>query len=162
MALYRLIASTLAVVVIGCGSKDQPAPAASAADGGAAAPKAPGRTIDLTDNAEVEKLAIDCLQAYKDKNLEKLASLGPPGAKEKLIFIEPRNPHYQELLGDDTWRMKSLKAWDGKTLAKVERGIDVAFAWYGQDDTSKYGVELRKDNDRWSFHDLVQKPLAGK
>jgi len=140
-----------------CGKGEAPAGAPPAAG----APGAPEpKKIDLTDNPQVEQLARDALAAYRNRDIEKLAELGPPGAKEKTIFIEPRNPRYEELLGESSWRMQSLKAWDGKTLAKLERGIDVAFAWYHQDETSRYGVELRKDNGRWAFHDLVQKPLT--
>ncbi|MCC6620744.1 MAG: hypothetical protein IT385_05795 [Deltaproteobacteria bacterium] len=144
------------VVLVAC--KEEPAAEAPSSPS-AAAPGAAPREIDLTDNPQIEQLARDALQAYRDKNIERLAELGPAGAKQKTIFIEPRNPRYEELLGDGSWRMQSLRAWDGKTLAKVERGIDVAFAWYHQDDAARYGIELRKDDGRWAFHDLVQRPL---
>ncbi len=150
-----LIAGVLWMLVAACGGKPEPAAPATATQATAPAPK----SIDLTDNPKVEQLAKDSLAAYRDKNVERLAELGPPGAKEKTIFIEPRNPRYEELLGDSSWRMQSLRAWDGQTLSKLERGVDVAFAWYHQDDKHRYGVELRLDNGRWSFHDLVQRPL---
>lgn len=167
----RLTLPAVTVIVLAslaaCGPKETPpdpsrAPAAASSD----APKKTGTlALPAEESAAIEAVAREALTAYKSKDLAKLAAVGPPGAKDKLIFLEPRNPHYAELLGDDTWRMKSLAAWDGQTLMKVESGVDVAFAWYHQDETQRYGVELRKDPDpaknnekRWMFHDLVQKP----
>jgi len=151
-----IVWATAALLGAGCGKKEEAAPTTAAATGDKPAP----RTIDLSDNPKVEELALDSLRAYRDKNVERLAELGPPGAKDKTIFIEPRNPRYEELLGDSSWRMVSLKAWAGDKLIKLERGIDVAFGWYHQDDKFRYGVELHLDNGRWAFHDLVQRPLT--
>lgn len=146
----------VAVLGGGCGKSDE-APAAPVPT--AAGDKKPGKVIDLTDNKEVERVALESLQAYRDKNLAQLAELGPANAKDKLIFLEPRNPHYAELLGDDTWRMKSLKAWDGKALTKIARGVDDnALAYYYEDDQFRYAVEVRKDDGRWHFFDLKQQP----
>jgi len=143
----------------GCSKKD---PAAVAEVGDAVGAEPAGRRIDLTDNAEVERVALESVKAYREKNLEKLADLGPPKAREKLIFLEPRNPNYAKLLGDDTWRMKSLKAWPGDKLTKISRGIDdVALGWYHQDETHEYAVEVRKVDGKWTFFDLVQKEKAG-
>lgn len=149
-----MVTGSMGLVGSGCG-KSEPAPAA-AAD---AAPAAGGgRKIDLTDSKDVEKVCLDALAAYRDKNLERLAELGPASAKEKLIFLEPRNPNYQTLLGDDTWRMKSLKAWDGK-LEKIARGIDdVARCVYHSDAEFTYEMEVRKDQGRWTFFDIMQTP----
>lgn len=140
-----------------CGKKDEPAPApAPAAD--AAGDKPAGKTIDLTDSKEVERVALESLQAYRDKNLEQLAALGPPGARDKLIFLEPRNPNYETLLGDGSWRMKALKAWDGK-LVKIARGLeDNALCFFHEDEANQYAVEVRKDDGRWYFFDLRQQP----
>ncbi len=107
-------------------------------------------------------MAIESLQAYRDKNLEALAALGPPNAREKIIFLEPRNPNYETLLGDSSWRMKALKAWDGK-LIKLARGVDDnAIAWFHEDADNLYGVEVRKEGTRWQFFDLKQQPKSGK
>lgn len=149
---HRAIVVVAAVALLGCGSKTEPAPAAPA----------DATQIDLTDNAEIERVALESAKAYREKNLERLAELAPPSAKQALIFIEPRNPHYAELLGDDTWRMKALRAWDGQKLMKVERGPDVAFGYFWQDETQRYAIEVRKDNGRWQFHDMVKKPLPAK
>lgn len=162
-----------AVVVLGAslsgckssqGGEAAPANDAASAEPGAAdgQPKGEPRKVDLTDNAEVERVALESLKAYREKNLEKLAELGPPGAKDKLIFLEPRNPNYATLLGDDTWRMKSLKAWAGDKLSKLSRGVDdVALGWYHEDETHQYAVEVRKVEGKWTFFDLVQKDKAG-
>lgn len=153
------IASVMVVAALGCGKKDE-APAAPSTAAAEAGDKKPGKVIDLTDNEEVERVALESLAAYRDKNLEKLASLGPPKAREKLIFLEPRNPNYQTLLGDDTWRMKALRAWDGK-LAKIARGVDDnAMCWFHEDAEHRYAVEVRKDDGRWYFFDLRQEPKA--
>ncbi|HRE92334.1 MAG TPA: hypothetical protein PK095_24675, partial [Myxococcota bacterium] len=161
-----------AVVVLGAAlsgckkSEPQPAPSAEAAPGDAAGAntqaKGEPRKVDLTDNAEVERVALESLKAYREKNLEKLAELGPPGARDKLIFLEPRNPNYATLLGDDTWRMKSLRAWAGDKLTKLSRGVDdVALGWYYEDETHQYAVEVRKNEGKWTFFDLVQKEKPG-
>jgi len=145
------------VLVSACGKSEAPADGADAtvAPGGDAAA---GKTIDLTDNKEVERVALESLQAYRDKNLERLADLGPPKAREKLIFLEPRNPNYEALLGDSSWRMKALKSWDGKLL-KVSRGVDDnALCWFYEDEANRYAVEVRKDDGRWYFFDLRQQP----
>lgn len=140
------------VAALGCGGKAEPA---------APTDKPPGKVIDLTDSKEVERVAIESLQAYRDKNLEALAALGPPNAREKLIFLEPRNPNYETLLGDNSWRMKALKAWDGK-LIRLARGVDDnAIAWFHEDADNMYGVEVRKEGTRWQFFDLKQQPKAG-
>ncbi len=156
VGLVGLVGGSIAA----CGKGDAPAevPTAAPAD-----PAAKPRQIDLTDSAEVERVALESLKAYRDKNLAQLAELGPPGAKDKLIFLEPRNPNYQTLLGDDTWRMKSLKAWAGDKLSKLSRGVDdVALGWYHEDETFQYAVEVRKVDGRWTFFDLVQKDKSGK
>jgi len=160
----------VAAVALGasaCGKRDEPAGAAAPPErtetaAPASTDAAPaGKTIDLTDNAEVERVALESLQAYRDKNLQKLAELGPPGARDKLIFLEPRNPNYETLLGDDTWRMKALKAWDGK-LDKIARGLeDNALCWFHEDEANQYAVEVRKDDGRWYFFDLRQQPKGG-
>lgn len=139
------------VASLGCGGKTEtPAPSPTP-DG-----QKPGKVIDLTDNKEVERVSLESLQAYRDKNLDKLADLGPPKAREKLIFLEPRNPNYEALLGDSSWRMKALKAWDGK-LIRIARGVDDnAIAWFHEDANDLYGVEVRKDDGRWYFFDLKQ------
>lgn len=175
MMSVKSVKSLLGAVVLlgalssGCKKSEpenQPAPAGAAAtvDPGAADAQTKGepRKVDLTDNAEVERVALESLKAYRDKNLEKLAELGPPGAKDKLIFLEPRNPNYATLLGDDTWRMKSLKAWAGDKLSKLSRGVDdVALGWYHEDETHQYAVEVRKNEGKWTFFDLVQKEKPG-
>lgn len=155
--------AVIAWSAIACGKKDEPASPAgapeAAAPAGDAAPA--GKTIDLTDNKEVERVALESLQAYRDKNLEQLAALGPPGARDKLIFLEPRNPNYETLLGDGSWRMKALKAWDGK-LKKIARGLeDNALCYFHEDEANQYAVEVRKDDGRWYFFDLRQQPKAG-
>lgn len=158
-----------AVVVIGAsisGCKKSETVAPTAPTQGEVNPAEPQagapRKVDLTDNAEVERVALESLKAYREKNLEKLAELGPPGAKDKLIFLEPRNPNYATLLGDDTWRMKSLKAWAGDKLSKLSRGVDdVALGWYHEDETHQYAVEVRKSEGKWTFFDLVQKEKPG-
>ena len=146
----KMLAMAL-VASLGCGGKSEaPAPSPT--------PKSekPGKVIDLTDNKEVERVSLESLQAYRDKNLERLADLGPPKAREKLIFLEPRNPNYESLLGDSSWRMKALKAWDGK-LIRIARGVDDnAIAWFHEDATDLYGVEVRKDDGHWYFFDLKQ------
>jgi hypothetical protein len=153
------VALMLTVASGACKGKEEPVtPGARAAD----APEGSGaqqkKVIDLTDNDKVEKVALDSLSAYRAKNLERLADLGPPHAREKLIFIEPRNPNYEVLLGDSSWRMKSLRAWDGK-LMKIVRGIqDNALCYYPEDDTHRYAVEVRKDDGHWYFFDLLQEP----
>ena len=153
------LASVAVTTGAGC-SKKEPAAVSEAGDAVMAEPA--GRRIDLTDNAEVERVALESVKAYREKNLEKLADLGPPKARDKLIFLEPRNPNYATLLGDDTWRMKSLKAWPGDKLTKISRGIDdVALGWYHQDETHEYAVEVRKVDGKWTFFDLVQKDKAG-
>lgn len=153
-----------ALSVTACGKEDEAAtpPAPSTTATGVAADPAPaGKTIDLTDNAEVERVALESLQAYRDKNLQKLAELGPAGARDKLIFLEPRNPNYETLLGDGTWRMQALKAWDGK-LNKIARGLeDNALCYFHEDEANQYAVEVRKDDGRWYFFDLRQQPKAG-
>jgi len=147
------------VAVLGCGKSAEEKAAPPTGEPTASGDKKPGKVIDLTDSKEVERVALASLQAYRDKNLAALAELGPANAKEKLIFLEPRNPHYAELLGDDTWRMKSLKAWDGKALVKIARGVDDnALAYYYEDDQYRYAVEVRKDDGRWHFFDLKQQP----
>jgi len=146
-----------ALAITACG-KDAAAPPAAA---DAAAPGTAGKTVDLTDNAEVERVALESLRAYRDKDLKRLADLGPAGAKDKLIFLEPRNPNYEKLLGDDTWRMQALRAWDGK-LIKIARGVDDnALCWFHEDEANRYAVEVRKDGGRWYFFDLRQEPKAG-
>ena len=149
------------VAVSGACKKEAPPPAAPQVDAAApAAPNAPTpRTIDLTDNAEVERVALASLKAYRVKDLAQLAELGPPDAKDKLIFLEdPRNPNRETLLGDTTWRMKSLQAWSGEKLKKISRGLDdVALGWYHEDDTHEYAVEVRKVGGKWTFFNLVQK-----
>jgi hypothetical protein len=159
--LVWVVGSSSAALTMGAGcSKKEPAAVSEAGDAVAGEPA--GRRIDLTDNAEVERVALESVKAYREKNLEKLADLGPPKAREKLIFLEPRNPNYAKLLGDDTWRMKSLKAWPGDKLTKISRGIDdVALGWYHQDETYEYAVEVRKVDGKWTFFDLVQKEKAG-
>lgn len=145
---------------VACGKKEEPAPQAPAA--APADATAQPRKVDLTDNAEVERVALESLKAYRNKDLAQLAELGPPGAKDKLIFLEPRNPNYQTLLGDDTWRMKSLKAWAGDKLSKLSRGVDdMALGWYHEDETHQYAVEVRKVDGKWTFFDLVQKDKPG-
>lgn len=155
------LVSALVVSFGACGSdepKSAPTPSSEAP-----VAKAPKRVIDLTDNEEVERVALASLQAYREKNLERLAALGPPGAREKLIFIEPRNPNYQTLLGDNSWRMKALRAWDGDKLIKISRGVDDnALGWFYEDDQHRYAVEVRKDNGRWYFFDLTQQPKSAK
>lgn len=152
MKMSMTITAMALLASLGCGGKaETPTP-------GATAPGAekPGKVIDLTDNKEVERVATESLQAYRDKNLERLADLGPPKAREKLIFLEPRNPNYETLLGDSSWRMKALKAWDGK-LIRIARGVDDnAIAWFHEDAEWTYGVEVRKDNGHWYFFDLKQ------
>jgi len=144
------------VASLGCGGKaETPEPGTTPKDG------KPGKVIDLTDNKEVERVALESLQAYRDKNLERLADLGPLKAREKLIFLEPRNPNYETLLGDSSWRMKALKAWDGK-LIRIARGVDDnAIGWFHEDATDMYGVEVRKDNGKWYFFDLKQQSKSG-
>lgn len=130
-----------------CGGKsDGGGDAATTAAGDAVAASGDARVIDLTDSNDLADVAYRSLLAYRDKNMQLLADLGPPGAREKLIFIEPRNPHYEELLGDGTWQMKSLRAWDGqKESVKIRRGIDTAFGYYGEDADSSFVVEVRKE-----------------
>lgn len=151
------------VATLGACKKDAPPteappPDATPADSNAPAP----RQIDLTDNAEVKRVALASLKAYRAKDLAQLAELGPPGAKDKLIFLEdPRNPNRETLLGDTTWRMKSLQAWPGEELKKISRGLDdVALGWYHEDETHEYAVEVRKVDGKWTFFDLVQKDKA--
>lgn len=178
MSLVKSVSSVVskgwvlgAVVVLGalpsgCKKSEPEAPPAATSPAGAGAadaqPAGEPRKVDLTDNAEVERVALESLKAYREKNLEKLAELGPPGAKDKLIFLEPRNPNYATLLGDDTWRMKSLRAWAGDKLSKLSRGVDdVALGWYHEDETHQYAVEVRKNDGKWTFFDLVQKEKPG-
>jgi hypothetical protein len=154
-----------ALAFSGCGKSTEAAAddvtQAAAGDAGG------GRAIDLTDNKVVEEICIQALNAYRDKNLQKLAELGPEKAKESLIFLEDeRNPNRQTLLGDDTWRMKSLREWNngphaGK-LVKIVRGLDnVAQCHYFEDATHNYYMEVRKDADKWRFFDLGRKPKEG-
>jgi len=151
MKMSMTITAMALLASLGCGGKSE-TPAAGATPGA----EKPGKVIDLTDNKEVERVATESLQAYRDKNLERLADLGPPKAREKLIFLEPRNPNYETLLGDSSWRMKALKAWDGK-LIRIARGVDDnAIAWFHEDAEWTYGVEVRKDNGHWYFFDMKQ------
>jgi hypothetical protein len=136
----------------------EPAAEPAAADATEAA--AEPRKIDMSDNKEIEELARKALDSYGKKDPEGLAAIGPPGAKEKTIFIEPRNPNYQTLFGDDTWNMVSVKAWDGKILG-IERGIDAAYVVYHKDETHRYAVELHKGEAGWHFYHLKQLPLGG-
>lgn len=139
-----------------CGKKAD-APAAPAATAGAAV--APGETPEQTaEKKAVEEVAKASLTAYRDKNIERLAELGPPGAKDKTIFIEPRNPNYERLLGDSTWRMRALKAWNGE-LAGMRIGTDVAqvrFADHPDNKGQVVAVELVKIEGKWRFHDLIE------
>jgi hypothetical protein len=136
------------------------APAAAPAEG--ATPGAEGegpRKIDLSDSGEIEDIAKRAIQAYSRKDPEGLAAVGPPGAKEKTIFIEPRNPNYEALFGDSTWNMRSVLAWDERIRA-IERGIDAAYAIYHEDGEFRYAVELHKFDDGWKFYHLKQLPLT--
>ncbi len=182
-----LVTCVLGAAIAACGGKTE-APdgngTLAAGNGTAGAP----RVIDLKDNDHLAEVAYGSLLAYRSKNMERLADLGPPGAREKLIFIEPRNPHYEELLGDGTWQMKSLNAWDGKKESvKVRRGVDTAYGYYGEDAENSYVVEVRQETfkacrdgkkgckadadcgegnacesqTRWCFHNLKKLPKAG-
>lgn len=146
----------------GCGSsKDSapaPAPTAPPSDASAAAPQASGPPIV---QAELEALAKKILNAYKAKDLNTLASLGPKKAKDVLIFLEPRNPNYQTLLGDDTWRMRSLRAWDGE-IQKIRVGVGVVQVHYhGLDGGMVAALELIPEDGKWVFHDLVRVDAEG-
>ncbi len=155
-----------ALAFTACG-KAEPQAAADATENAAAGDAGGGRAIDLTDSKDVEDLCVAALNAYRDKNLTKLAELGPEKAKESLIFLEDeRNPNRETLLGDDTWRMKSLRSWNtgpnaGK-LTKIVRGLDnVAHCHYFEDPTHNYYMEVRKDGEKWRFFDLARKPKEG-
>lgn len=184
-----LVTSTLCAVIAACGGKTEtPAGNGTVAAGGTGTAGGAPRVIDLKDNDQIAEVAFGSLLAYRDKNMERLADLGPPGAREKLIFIEPRNPHYEELLGDGTWQMKSLRAWDGKKESvKVRRGVDTALGYYGEDAENSYVVEVRQETfkacrdgkkgckadadcgegnvcesqTRWCFHNLKKLPKSG-
>ena len=157
MRRWMVRAGFLAVVAAApaCGKKAE-APAAAA---GATAAAAPAETPEqAAEKAAVEEVAKASLSAYRDKNIERLAELGPPGAKERTIFIEPRNPNYERLLGDSTWRMRALKAWDGE-LKGMRIGKDVAqvrFADHPDVKGQVIAVELTKIDGKWRFHDLIE------
>jgi len=146
--------------LIGCKKAETPAPDAPAtvakpADG------AEPRKIDMSDNKEIEEIAKKAIEAYSRKDPEGLAAIGPPGAKDKTIFIEPRNPNYEALFGDSTWNMTSVKAWDGKIIG-IERGIDAAYVVYHEDDAHRYAVELHKFDEGWKFYHLKQLSKSSK
>jgi len=107
---------------------------------------------------EVRELSDRILKAYRARDLKTLTDLGPERAKEILIFLEPRNPNYEELLGDSSWRMQALRAWDGEVIA-LRAGIDVIkVRFHDIDETTTAVLEIIPEGERWVFHDLVQEP----
>jgi len=148
----------------GCSKRaDEVKPAETAAPAETGAAKAADGDKQVVQGApivqkDIEELATKILKAYKDKDLNRLAELGPERAKEVLIFLEPRNPHYEELLGDNSWRMKAVKGWDG-TFKKMRIGINVIKLYFtDQDENTAVVLELVEENGKWVFHDLVQEP----
>lgn len=151
--------------VVACRSESQSEPTPQEAPPAAAsASDSAARRVLLTDNTALAELAVRVLRAYSEKNVEELAKLGPPGAMEKLVFLQPGNPNYATLLGDDSWRMRSVAAWAGSANAgeirRLTRGLDdAARAWYHADADFEYGVDLRKEAGNWTFFDLVRVPV---
>lgn len=161
--LNRFVASialTAAVTAVpGCKKQEADVPAATDA-ATPAAPAAEPRKIDMSDNKDIEEIARKAVEAYSKRNAEALAEIGPPGAKDKTIFIEPRNPNYQALFGDDTWNMKTTIGWDGRIIG-IERGIDAAYAIYAEDAEHRYAVELHKLDVGWRFYHLKKLSKQG-
>ncbi|MFT7582776.1 MAG: hypothetical protein ACI9MR_004459 [Myxococcota bacterium] len=141
----------------GCGGKADPSPAKPAVTA-KATPDPNAEAANAAEKAAVEKIASAALTAYRDKDITRLAELGPPSAGERTIFIEPRNPNYERLLGDSTWRMRSLKAWDGelKGFRIGEGAAQVKFGEHPDNPKQVVAVELLKTEGAWRFHDLVE------
>lgn len=150
-------------VATGCESKKDEAPAPATGAPATAAPAAPPQASGPPIvQAELEARSKRILEAYKAKDLNTLASLGPKKAKDVLIFLEPRNPNYQTLLGDDTWRMRSLRAWDGE-ITKIRVGVGVVQVHYHDLDGGMVAaLELIPEDGKWVFHDLVRLDQEGK
>ena len=160
----KLVAGLVAVVAMvagtACSKKgpETPAPTgalapAAATDAGTTAAQHPPIV-----QKDIEELGTKILKAYKNKDLQGLADLGPARAKEVLIFLEPRNPHYEELLGDNSWRMKAVRGWDEK-FKKMRIGIGVIKLYFTDlDENTAVVLELVEEGQKWVFHDLVQEP----
>jgi len=160
--MLKLHVTSLALslaITAGTGCKKEAEQAPPAAADKAPTERGEPRKIDMSDNKEIEELGRQAIAAYRDKNPERLAEIGPPGAKDKTIFIEPRNPNWDTLFGDDTWNMKTVQAWDG-TIKAIERGIDAAYVIYHEDDAHRYAVELHKFDERWGFYHLKKLPKS--
>ena len=159
-----LLAALCVTGATGCGTKGEPQTAKDAAakrqPADENATTAGPRKVDLSDGPQIVEVAKLALTAYLRKDVEALAEVGPRDAKEKVIFIQPHNPNYPTLFGDDTWFMQSLRAWNGGEIIRVERGIDAAHAFYHEDDEYRYAVVLHKDADdpTWRFHHLKRFP----
>lgn len=114
----------------------------------------------LSEDAPLERLAAQVLEAWRAKDLVALAALASAGDANTIAELKPESSRYQSIFGEESARMKAVRAWDGRIRECRFQGARARCAFAEPVGGEAMVLTFEREGDRWVFEDLHSPSVA--